>query len=48
VAAGDRLDWAALALELGYFDQAHFARDFKAQLGKTPREYAALTQSAHG
>jgi len=46
VAAGDRPDWAALALELGYFDQAHFARDFKAQLGKTPREYAALTQSA--
>lgn len=45
VAAGELVDWAALAVELGYFDQAHFAGDFKAQLGKTPGEYAALTQS---
>jgi AraC-like DNA-binding protein len=44
VAAGAVIDWAALAGELGYFDQAHFARDFKAQLGKTPSEYAALTR----
>jgi AraC-like DNA-binding protein len=43
VAAGELVDWAALAAELGYFDQAHFARDFKAQLGKTPGAYAALT-----
>jgi AraC-like DNA-binding protein len=43
VAAGEPVDWAALAAELGYFDQAHFAGDFKAQLGKTPSEYAALT-----
>ena len=46
VAAGDRVDWAALATDLGYFDQAHFASDFKAQLGKTPRQYASLTRSA--
>lgn len=43
VAAGDAIDWAGLAHELGYFDQAHLATDFKAQLGKTPSEYAALT-----
>jgi AraC-like DNA-binding protein len=41
VAHGERVDWAALALELGYFDQAHFVRDFKAQTGRTPAEYAA-------
>jgi AraC-like DNA-binding protein len=32
-------DWAALAQELGYFDQAHFSRDFKAQTGRTPSDY---------
>ena len=37
---GAALDWAALAHELGYFDQAHFIRDFKAQVGRTPAEYA--------
>lgn len=30
----------ALALELGYYDQAHFIRDFKAIVGQTPAEYA--------
>jgi AraC-like DNA-binding protein len=33
-------DWAKLALELGYFDQAHFINDFKATIGKSPGEYA--------
>jgi AraC-like DNA-binding protein len=45
VAAGGAVDWASLASELGYFDQAHFASDFKAQIGKTPSAYAALTQA---
>jgi len=30
---------AALAAELGYTDQAHLARDFKAVVGRTPREF---------
>ncbi|KAF1711839.1 AraC family transcriptional regulator [Pseudoxanthomonas sacheonensis] len=35
----DELEWARLALELGYFDQAHFIRDFKALVGCPPAEY---------
>lgn len=31
--------WARLAADLGYFDQSHFVRDFKALVGKTPTEY---------
>lgn len=33
------VDLVRLALELGYFDQAHFTRDFKAVLGETPAAY---------
>jgi AraC-like DNA-binding protein len=40
LAAGASLDLAALALELGYFDQAHFTRDFKAIVGRPPGDYA--------
>ncbi|MBL8942809.1 MAG: AraC family transcriptional regulator [Myxococcales bacterium] len=32
---------AALAAELGYADQAHFARDFSRVIGRTPRKFAA-------
>jgi AraC-like DNA-binding protein len=39
-------DWAGLALELGYFDQAHFIHDFKAVTGRSPGEYAALAAAA--
>jgi AraC-like DNA-binding protein len=41
VASGERVDFAALAQDLGYHDQAHFVRDFKAQVGFTPTAYAA-------
>lgn len=33
------VNWAELALELGYFDQAHFIRDFKALVGRSPGDY---------
>jgi AraC-like DNA-binding protein len=34
------LQLAALAQHLGYFDQAHFANDFKSNIGRAPSEYA--------
>lgn len=39
-AAGE-IDWARFALELGYYDQAHFARDFRSLVGRTPAQYDA-------
>lgn len=38
--AGVDVDWPALAADLGYADQAHFARDFKAIFGEPPTRYA--------
>ncbi|GGC92306.1 helix-turn-helix domain-containing protein [Undibacterium terreum] len=34
------VNWVELALELGYFDQSHFVRDFSALIGQSPAEYA--------
>jgi AraC-like DNA-binding protein len=34
------IDLTSLAYDYGYFDQAHFIKDFKAFTGKTPSEYA--------
>jgi AraC-like DNA-binding protein len=39
-ARGDGVDWAALAAELGYADQAHLIRDFSSAIGTTPERYA--------
>ncbi len=36
------VDWAGLAHSAGYFDQAHFAREFKDFTGHTPTGYLAL------
>ncbi|WP_156076848.1 helix-turn-helix domain-containing protein [Saccharothrix sp. NRRL B-16314] len=38
--AGGRIDWAALAADLGYADQPHFVRDFTTMFGETPTRYA--------
>ena len=35
-------NWAAAALELGYYDQAHLIAEFKEFTGCTPTGFAAL------
>ncbi|QBD83174.1 AraC family transcriptional regulator [Ktedonosporobacter rubrisoli] len=40
LAEGARIDWSQLALDLGYYDQAHLIKEFKAMLGQAPTEYA--------
>ncbi|HEV7760459.1 MAG TPA: helix-turn-helix domain-containing protein [Acidimicrobiales bacterium] len=39
-AADAPVDWAALAADLGYSDQAHLVRDFTANVGTPPDRYA--------
>jgi len=40
-AAGGGVDWARLAADLGYADQAHLVRDFSELVGVPPARYAA-------
>ena len=40
IATGDIEDFAGLALDLGYADQAHFIRDFKKIVGRAPARFA--------
>jgi AraC-like DNA-binding protein len=39
----DDVDWAALAVDLGYADQAHLIRDFADAVGEAPQRYASRT-----
>lgn len=43
-AAAGPVDWAALAAELGYADQAHLVRDFSRVVGEPPARYARAQQ----
>src|SRR5262249_32612585 len=40
IRCGREFDWAELALDCGYFDQAHFIHDFRAFSGIVPSVYA--------
>lgn len=43
---GDGVDWSQLAVDLGYCDQAHFSRVFKATVGQAPAAYAKTVGAA--
>lgn len=42
---GAATSWTELAMQLGYFDQAHFIKDFKSVLGQTPAAYKSSRPS---
>lgn len=39
IAAGARVEWSTVALDAGYCDQSHLAREFRAFAGTTPSGY---------
>jgi AraC-like DNA-binding protein len=41
---GAEVPWAELALSCGYYDQSHFANDFRAFSGISPTTYSAATR----
>lgn len=41
VARGGRGEWARVAADLGYYDQAHLTREFRATMGVPPGAYLA-------
>ncbi|MEO6864531.1 MAG: AraC family transcriptional regulator [Gemmatimonadaceae bacterium] len=45
LSGGAVADWSGLALNLGYFDQAHFINDFRSLIGLSPAEYARRARS---
>jgi AraC-like DNA-binding protein len=48
LAGGEVADWRDLAFALGYADQAHFIKDFRALVGRPPGEYAKKIGAERG
>jgi AraC-like DNA-binding protein len=46
VREGRPVSWADIAAALGYADQAHLTRDFRAAIGQTPAAYASAQSPA--
>jgi AraC-like DNA-binding protein len=46
VREGKPVSWAEIAAALGYADQAHLTRDFRAAIGQTPAAYASAQPPA--
>jgi methylphosphotriester-DNA--protein-cysteine methyltransferase len=46
--SGEPVDWACLASDLGYADQAHLTRDFTVTIGIPPTRYATTAGSLNG
>jgi AraC-like DNA-binding protein len=44
--SGEQLDFAQVALDLGYFDQAHLINDFRSIIGYTPTQYQKIASLA--
>ena len=47
VREGKPVSWAEIAAGLGYADQAHLTRDFRAATGQTPAAYAGAQPSRY-
>lgn len=45
LAAASRVNWAAVAVDLGYSDQSHLVSEFRSLTGLTPSRWTALQQA---
>lgn len=41
------VDWMGIAFESGYYDQAHFSKEFRAFTGHSPTDYLQLRRQSH-